>query len=248
MNTGQKQELITAAKDGAISGIIVTVAVVALMELNGNQSLKIGDLVVASVMAIIFPSALGSVISTHLPIKKDPRIVVPITTAITSGLFFLLLNGILDGRDSDLAIVFVIMGALSGLITGYRLHKRLQKAQHGTGSAYTGMQAKVSPVIYYVIQPGSSQEGPYDETTLLEAYYAGSLSPDSLVWTDGMQNWASLPESPLASSLNAPATPPPPPMPAPATPPPSPFPASPETQKDKAFSPHKQTKFPPHNP
>lgn len=46
------------------------------------------------------------------------------------------------------------------------------------------------PVVKYHVAMFGQSAGPYDMPTLKKMAEAGSLKPDSLVWTEGMENWA----------------------------------------------------------
>lgn len=67
---------------------------------------------------------------------------------------------------------------------------------------------------------GGQQYGPYDYPTLQKLVPTGQLTPQTLVWKQGMAAWTPAGEVPELQSLFAPATPPPPQMPGmpPATP------------------------------
>ena len=45
---------------------------------------------------------------------------------------------------------------------------------------------------YYISRPDGTQEGPYSEEQLVSRINAGKYAPDTLVWTEGMDDWAEL--------------------------------------------------------
>ncbi len=49
-----------------------------------------------------------------------------------------------------------------------------------------------APKLYYIIRPGGSQEGPYNEQLIFDSYHNGKLSRDALIWCDGMDGWQPL--------------------------------------------------------
>ncbi|MDE6689879.1 MAG: DUF4339 domain-containing protein, partial [Prevotella sp.] len=57
---------------------------------------------------------------------------------------------------------------------------------------------------------GGQQYGPYDYPTLQKLVPTGQLTPQTLVWKQGMAAWTPAEQVPELQSLFAPATPPPP--------------------------------------
>ena len=55
---------------------------------------------------------------------------------------------------------------------------------------------------YY--QQGTNRMGPVDEATIRGLLASGAISIDTLVWTNGMSNWAPLQQTPLAAGLPVP--------------------------------------------
>jgi TM2 domain-containing membrane protein YozV len=55
---------------------------------------------------------------------------------------------------------------------------------------------------YY--QQGSNRMGPFDEATIQAMLANGTISIDTLVWTNGMSSWVRLQQTPLAAGLPVP--------------------------------------------
>lgn len=68
-----------------------------------------------------------------------------------------------------------------------------------------GMNAEIS--LFLAI--GGQQYGPYNRATCQQMVQSGQLTPQTLVWMDGMANWATAAQVPQLASLFAPQMPPP---------------------------------------
>lgn len=62
---------------------------------------------------------------------------------------------------------------------------------------------------WFVAQNGQ-QSGPFSIDQLRGMAASGALTPETLVWAEGMPGWAAAGTTPLAQALSAPAAPPPP--------------------------------------
>ena len=86
----------------------------------------------------------------------------------------------------------------------------------------------VEPQVQMMLFIGGQQYGPYDYKTLKQFVPSGQLTPQTLVWQQGMAAWTPAGQVPELAGLFAPATPTPPPPgmppvpPAPPTPPAAP--------------------------
>lgn len=103
-----------------------------------------------------------------------------------------------------------------GMGMGFAMANQMGQAMAG-GS--TGAGAAAPPPLptdtMFWVGVGGQQTGPFDMNTLLQQTRAGRLTPDSLVWKQGMPSWAKAGEVPELSSLFG-STPPPLPPDAPA--------------------------------
>ena len=64
----------------------------------------------------------------------------------------------------------------------------------------------------YYIYVNNVQQGPFDMNTLQTLAGNGVLTPQTLVWKQGMVTWAAANMQPDLANLFNPATPPPPPV------------------------------------
>ncbi|KGN67310.1 MULTISPECIES: SPFH domain-containing protein [Porphyromonas] len=77
-----------------------------------------------------------------------------------------------------------------------------------SGQATGAMPPPVPEAVLYHVALDGKPKGPFSKEELIRMHEAGSLSPDSLVWTAGMSDWASASSIPALNELFG-ATPPP---------------------------------------
>lgn len=107
-------------------------------------------------------------------------------------------------------------GAADGMGLGLGMAmagRMMQPGMMGMG-AQPGMSAPPPPPVaaWHVAVNGQTQ-GPFNPQQLSAGAAAGDLTPESLVWTNGMAGWLPAAQVPQLSSLFAASTPPPPPPP-----------------------------------
>lgn len=71
---------------------------------------------------------------------------------------------------------------------GAKIISAFGKKNAASGNGGPGTPPPIPVVTYHVVMFGQSA-GPYDIQTLKKMVEEGSLKPESLVWTDGMENW-----------------------------------------------------------
>ena len=102
-----------------------------------------------------------------------------------------------------------------GLGMGFAMAQQMagmyQQRQAGAPGG-PGVPPPIIDVQFYVVLNGQ-QAGPYDNATMQQLVRQQMVKPDSLVWKQGMPQWAKAGEVPEVATLFAPAGPPPPPVP-----------------------------------
>ncbi|MBN1184924.1 MAG: SPFH domain-containing protein [Bacteroidales bacterium] len=113
------------------------------------------------------------------------------------------------------------MGGMMGNMMGNMVNPSVQGGQQQGGQA---VPPPMPGALAIFIAVGGQQYGPFDQNGLIQQVQQGNLKPDTMVWKQGMAQWAAantLPE--LAQFFQAP---PPPPPPTNETPPPTPPPTT----------------------
>ena len=94
-----------------------------------------------------------------------------------------------NAASNDSGAMGGIMGAGIGLGAGVGVGNQLGNAMN------TNPQVAPPPIpqttMYYLIVNGA-QAGPYDTNSVVEYVRSGKITPDTLIWKQGMPNWAKL--------------------------------------------------------
>ena len=68
-------------------------------------------------------------------------------------------------------------------------------------SWYTGEDENAEPALQYYVAVNGEAIGPNDEAGLWDLIQSGQLTPDSMVWKQGMSDWAKASENPEVASI-----------------------------------------------
>ena len=75
------------------------------------------------------------------------------------------------------------------------------------------------PMIQFFAMVNGAQQGPFNPQQLAQMATQKSITPDTMVWKQGMPGWLAAKTVPELANIFMPTAPPPPPPPAPPTPP-----------------------------
>lgn len=103
-------------------------------------------------------------------------------------------------------------GMMTGMMMGSALGTQLSNMMNQMGqNLNTQMQTPPPiPTVQYYVAIGGNQSGPFNQEQLRQLVISGGLTPDTLVWTNGMPTWVAAREIPaLASLFTTTVTPPP---------------------------------------
>ncbi len=98
-----------------------------------------------------------------------------------------------------------------------------QQGAHAGAPAAPGAPPPVPGAVQYYVVVNGQQSGPFNEFMLKQMVQQNSLTPDSLVWAQGMANWLKASAVPQLAGLFMQGPPPPPPPPAAPSVPPAPM-------------------------
>ncbi len=120
-----------------------------------------------------------------------------------------------------------------GLAVGQQMAEgmRRQSAPEPAQSAAPAPAPPPIPVVQWYLGVDGQQQGPFDGPQLPAKVASGELTPDTLVWTAGMEQWQQAREIPALAPVLAIAPPPLPPPPA------APAPSAPTDQQGDAGGP-----------
>lgn len=110
----------------------------------------------------------------------------------------------------------MMAGMAIGGAVGQNMAGMMSGMMAGVSQAPTGMTPPPVPAVGYFVAMGSQPAGPFDSGMLAQMATAGTLSGESLVWTEGMGNWMPAKDVSALSGLFSTASlsmPPIPPMP-----------------------------------
>lgn len=106
-------------------------------------------------------------------------------------------------------------GAGVGMGMGFAMANQMGRAMMGNQQVGGGGQGGPPPVphtkVFYLAVNGQ-QAGPFDQNGLQQQVREGTLTPETLVWAQGMDNWVAAKDVPELSSLFGSAPPPIPPQ------------------------------------
>lgn len=101
------------------------------------------------------------------------------------------------------------MGMGMGFAMASQMANQVSQGLSATSSGQTtGAMPPVPGAVLYHVALNGKPQGPFSKEELIRMREAGSLSPDSLVWTAGMSDWVSASSIPVLNELFG-ATPPP---------------------------------------
>ena len=106
------------------------------------------------------------------------------------------------------------MGMGMGMAMGQQMGQSMgQQSQQPVGMGGPGGPPPIPQPVQFYVAVGGQQTGPFDMAAIQQQIQSGQLTPQSMVWKQGMAQWAPAGEVPELAGLFGQTPPPPPPPP-----------------------------------